>query len=228
MAIVAHDVGYQFNVIFGYGCPFPFAFKDIERHAASRCKDVDQNLLQEKLLQSLHNSDLLVVRLYLPKSQYLTYKANRLPPVDAYDSAISKLIRAVRRKSANLLLVGPNPTLTPEQLAALSKQWFTLSEPPSKIFIHSSDNKETAYYHLLDGHLKKFLASTAGASYFSLNSYLCNAEDNCRLADGNNRLYNDEQHITSYAYDLFFDELLDRVRQIVSAPSVRALANEVH
>jgi SGNH domain (fused to AT3 domains) len=216
LAVLADRLGYDFRVVFGYGCPFPLPFGEVKSHTTPKCREIDEKLLWQEVIRGLNAGDLLVVRPYLPKKQYIKYGSGRLPPVDAYDSAFGKLVNAATAKGAKVMVIGANPTLTLEQTQSLPAQWFNFSSTPSRGAIGPSDNQETAYYHLIDDHLQKYFAQFEGVSYFSLKRYLCDRASACRLADGPMLLYKDHEHLTSYAFDLFFDDLLGGVRALLS------------
>lgn len=46
VAILARKLGYDFRMIFGYGCPYPLLYEDIKSRTLDHCRQVDVRLLQ--------------------------------------------------------------------------------------------------------------------------------------------------------------------------------------
>jgi peptidoglycan/LPS O-acetylase OafA/YrhL len=215
LSIIARRLGYDFRMIFGYGCPFPLQFAAIRSRAMEQCPEVDDDLLRREIIRGLNGGDILVLRLYTPKSQYLSYAAG-MPPADAYDQAIADLHRAVSERGAKLMMIGANPTLNPDQVAAMNSPWAKSGDASS---IHINNNDETAFYFANDAHLQKVFAGTRGygVDFFSVKSYLCNSSGVCPLRTGTNALYADVQHITWYAFDLFVEDLFLRMKALAGS-----------
>ena len=103
LSIIAHNIGYDFRAITGYGCPYPLPFNKIISSNGQECRHVDEELLWNEIVNSLNSGDLLIIRLYLSKKQYIDYKNQNLPPPEAYDRALIELARSVAEKD------GPAP-----------------------------------------------------------------------------------------------------------------------
>jgi peptidoglycan/LPS O-acetylase OafA/YrhL len=219
LTVIAGTLGYDFKIIFGYGCPYPLSFDEIKSRAGEQCKEVDEKLLQGDIISALHEGDLLVIRLFMQKNQYVAYDNGKLPTVNAYDEALSNLLTAVKTRKAKLLIIGSNPTLTLKQFQAMTPQWFNLDSDLSQNSVLRLNTPENAYYQQVDDHLQKQFAAKNSVSYFSLKPYLCDAMNVCKLADNGMLLYSDEQHLTSYAYDLVFDNLLAQIKEMLADPS---------
>ncbi len=218
LAVIAADINYDFRIIFGYDCPYPLRYSEIKSHAREKCSMVDDELLISELISSLNKGDILVLRLYLPKNQYLLYGgAGKLPPADAYDQALRSLIDSVKSKDAKLIVVGANPTLSQNLVNALRPQWFKLASSVESIL--PSENNETAYFHSNDLHLREFFDNLEGASFFSLETYICNSSGECPIHDGDKMLYTDNQHLSLYAHSLFFDELDRHIKGLAELTS---------
>jgi peptidoglycan/LPS O-acetylase OafA/YrhL len=229
VALAAEELGYQFRVVSGYSCPYPLPFSEIRSASAGTCKEVDERLVWTEVVDSLRDGDLLVVRLYLENPEYLDYRGGKLPPVEAYDAALSRLAGAVRAKGARLLVMGSNPSLSKFQVMSLSPQWFNLAPSPELAVIRPSDTPETSYYHLLDAHLRSYVQGLDGADYFSPRPYLCGKDGACRIARDGNLLYFDAKHTTDYAHDLMFEGLRGQIEHALAAaerrePAVRTAA----
>jgi SGNH domain (fused to AT3 domains) len=212
LAAIAKDLNYDFRLIFGYSCPFPLRYSEIESGANNRCPEVDEELLSSGLISGLNKGDILVLRLYLP--QYLSYIGSKLPPVDAYDNSLRRLIGDVNRRGAKLIVIGANPTLSTADLMSVNPQWFNFGSSHSTIL--PSEHPKTAYFHSNDLHLKQLMDGMSGASFFSLKPYICDRSGACLLRYKGKVLYSDNEHLTPYAYDLFFDDLRDRITQLAS------------
>lgn len=216
LSIIARNAGYDFRVISGYGCPFPLPFERIKSRTSDRCSEVDEKLLENEIVGALREGDLLIVRLYLPKSQYLSYSETNLPPIDAYDNALRVLFDRANAAGAKVLLIGANPTLTPSQVRYLNKQWFNSSAHAAGVENSPLDNRETAYYHAIEDHLPKIVESKSGTSYFSLRPYLCELQLKCKMMVDAKVLYTDKEHVSSFAHDLFFEDLSKHITDFLA------------
>jgi hypothetical protein len=211
LAAIAEAIGYEFRDLVGYGCPYPLPFSQIESAKAERCSEIDEVMLRREVIASLRRGDLLVLRLYLEKPQYLRYGFASAPSVYAYDGALKHLASDVRGKGASLLLIGSNPTLSPGQVNVLVPQWFNSLSRADAPLIRPSDNPETRLYHPLDRHLRD-ASRRLGFTYMSLSSELCDDSESCRTVDGDVPLYQDAQHLSTHAHALVFDGLMGSVR----------------
>ncbi len=216
LSIISSEIGYDFRMIYGYGCPYPLKYSEMKSRAAEKCSRVDEALLINELIAHLNKDDILVIRLYLTQSEYLIHESNeKLAPVDAYDQALQSVIDRVRSKGVKLVVIGANPTLTTQHLASIIPQWF--NHASSSNLVLPSDNKDTSYFHKNDLHLKAFINGIDGASFFSLSSSLCKASGERPVRDRDKVLYSDYQHLTPYAHDLFFDELSQHIRRFAKS-----------
>jgi peptidoglycan/LPS O-acetylase OafA/YrhL len=213
MAVISSEIGYDFRMIYGYGCPYPLKYSEMKSRAAEKCSRVDEELLINELIANLNKDDILAIRLYLPQSEYLVHGGSgKLAPVDAYDQALQSVIDRVRSKGAKFIVIGANPTLTTYHLASIIPQWFNRASSSNRIL--PSDNNDTLYFHQNDLHLKTVINETPGASFFSLAPSLCDRSGECPVRDGKKVLYSDYQHLTPYAHDLFFDALSQHIRRV--------------
>jgi peptidoglycan/LPS O-acetylase OafA/YrhL len=214
LAVIATDLDYDFRMISGYRCPFPLRYAEIKSSTAERCGEVDEELLSSELISGLNKGDIVVLRLYLPKREYLSYVGSKLPPVDAYDNSLRRLSGDVQRRGAKLVVIGGNPTLSTSHLISMNPQWFNFGSSLDRIL--PSDNPETAYFHKNDLHLKQLFDGMSGVSFFSIKPYICNKSAECSLRDQGKVMYFDNQHLTQHAHDLFFDDLRNHITQVVS------------
>ena len=213
IALIAHQLNYEFYMLFGYSCPFPFLYRDIHPSATQQCHAFDLELLQRKVIDSLKPNDILIVRVFLQKDQYIAYSNGLLsdiPPATAYDQAISALAQLVEAKGARLLLIGSNPILTPQQVQQLSTQWYQFAPTPDTI--SPTNNRETIYYHLIDQHLQQVFSARSTQLYFSLTSYLCNQDHICRISEQGKPLFMDDHHVNTYIYDKLYNDLFEYIR----------------
>jgi len=221
LSAIAHDIGYDFRAIFGYSCPYPIPYEEIEGAGRRKCPNdnmkVSEKKFEEEIINSLSSGDLLVLRLDFPKQGYLSYKNSKLPPLEAYDNGLIKLSKGVSIKGAKLLVIGANPILTFQQRQHLrNPQWFNFSSNSSDYSLMAPDNNlETKYFHALDSHLVQLFKSLDNSEYFSVKPYICGPQDICKIKDEEVLLYFDSYHLTPYAYDLFFTDLSSRVKNLV-------------
>ncbi len=209
LSVIAEKIGYDFRIVFGYGRPYPFRRSEIKAATSFWESDVDDELLITEILSSLQPGDILVLRVYSSKRQYLTYRGpDNLPPVDAYDRALCDLCESVRSRGARFVLIGANPTLS----TAIIPQWFNLESSHHKI--SPLENEETAFFHRHDLHLREFFKGIKGASYFSLEPYICEPSGDCGVRDKEKLLYSDAEHLSLYAHDLFFDDLCRHLAEV--------------
>jgi SGNH domain (fused to AT3 domains) len=213
LAIIANDLGYDFRTIYGYCCPYPLRYAEIGSGTTQRCADVNEELLSRELIAGLNQGDIVVLRLYLPKREYLNYTGSKLPPVAAYDRALIRLSEDLKHRGVKMVMIGANPTLSTAHLTAINPPWFNFGSTRNNIL--PSDNPETMYFHINDQHLKKLFNGMSNVSFFSIKPYICNQSDECLLRHGDKVLYFDNQHLTTSAYDLFFDDLHDLIAGIV-------------
>lgn len=100
---VASEFGYQFRIIFGYSCPYPFDKRNILSSHPRKCY-ADSSLVRKQIVTNLSKGDILVVRLFFQKNQYL----RKMNP-KAYNEAIKLLDGDVRERGATLVIVDTNP-----------------------------------------------------------------------------------------------------------------------
>lgn len=214
LAFAATSLGYEFKFINGYGCPYPLRLAFIKSPARQACPEVDEDLLTNELISGLRQGDLVVVRLDLPKTQYLSYYWLSTPPVDAYDEEILSLHSKVVKQGAQLLVIGANPTMSPPTFASAHAQWFQLAGGE---YFNTADTPQTVYFLAQDRHLRNSLPRLTGLYYFSTADYLCGSNSMCSLRKDGRLLYSDIEHISPYAHDLFFPPLFSYMRNILES-----------
>lgn len=214
----AQSIGYEFKLLFGYGCPYPFPFGSIVSGTFQRCPEVDEDLLRARIAQDLLPGDIVVIRLDYPAKHYLKYPISGLPPVDAYDGAISSLQQAIREKGAYLFLIGANPTLTHQELASL-KIKATGAEPENAWKGPLDD--ETRYYLDHDRHLRETLAARDHLFYFSTSGYFCETNEMCAIRKSGTPVYRDLWHISQAGIELFYPDLAREIVRVSSEMAAR-------
>ena len=95
---IAKDLNLEFGSIYGYGCPYPLVFKKIRYRSSIKCRFVDEEVLVKVLIESLNPGDLLVIRLFLPKNEYIKHPNDIRYVSDAYDFALNDLNNKVKRR----------------------------------------------------------------------------------------------------------------------------------
>jgi peptidoglycan/LPS O-acetylase OafA/YrhL len=212
IALAASLLGYEFKFINGYSCPFPLRLAFIKSSAKQVCHDIDEIVLTKEIIGGLGRGDLVVLQLDFPKTEYLSYSGSSIPPVDAYDEEIISFYSNVFKQGAQLLVIGANPTLNPRTLESAQARWFQLA---GNNYFNSADTPQTVYFLAQDRHLRETLPEHTGLYYFSTAAYLCETNNMCTLKNGTKLLYKDCDHISPYAYDLFFPTLLSYMSRIL-------------
>lgn len=219
LAAIARQIGFEFRIIYGFGCPYPLPLAEIRDEPGLSCQEVDEQLLRKEILATLRAGDLLVIRLYLPRYQPL--EQHRMPPVTAYDRALARLRDEVLVRGARLLVIGANPTPTTAQIQSLDRQWFNRRRSVSADLMEISplDNLETTYFHQIDDHLRTSIGDQGAFRFFSVKPWLCNRDNLCRLTDDGHPLYAGDPHLTPYAHDLFFASLAGVIGEMAAGQS---------
>lgn len=215
VANLAQELNLGFGAIFGYSCPYPFLFKDIRNGKSKTCIHVDESLLMRSVANNINRGDLLLVRLYLPKNQYIDHSENTQKLLSSYDNAISKLSEIVASRGGRLLVIGANPTLSTPYLVSLDPQWFNiLNQNQEELLAFSRQNtKETKIYLAIDEYLEK-IAEGSSWRYFPTRSYLCD-QSFCFSKISGEPLYSDNQHLTQVAMMRYQSDLGDAVESMI-------------
>ena len=204
VSVLASERGYAFGGIFGYGCPYPLRKEYISNSTAQGC-EIDTGFLQKSIVSHLGAGDILVLRLYFPKEQYINYlHRDSLPPVDAYDREILALLAEVKRKHALMVVIGSNPTREVVTPGCANPQWFNILQRDSCRPIDVSKSPKTAFALAHDRHLTKILAGVPGVQFVPVAAMFCDLQQRaCPIEMDGGLVYFDEQHLT--------DSLLDKV-----------------
>lgn len=212
-ALAALENGYEFNLFYGYGCAYLLRSGLISNPSFRHCRYFQEEALESALLSSLKKDDVIILRLHLGSKSYLRYPSGSQQPLpEAYDRAIEDLKKKITAKQAHLILIGGNPNLATQDLAALQPDWFNAWNRSS--IINPKNSQETKFFHSLDGHLSQRFSSGHGSTYFSLKPLICEDQDACLLSRKDKFLYEDDHHLSPYGHELFFDELKARLRQL--------------
>ncbi len=216
VALISEMTGYRMKAIFGYFCPFPFAYREIKASTRDACGPVDEVLLQNEIVDSLNPGDIVLARIDF---QYSHHRGKALPDADVYDAAIDAFARRVRQKQARLLVIGANPELNLDQMLQLPGYWRWLKfDWTENRFMDENNNRETNYFHVVDDHLSSRFAGSDGVTYFSLKPYFCDAQRRCQFVANGKPLYADVNHLSPAALDAISAPLLETIRGI-STPS---------
>lgn len=216
IALAAEDIGYEFKFIFGYVCPYPLNPRNITESATIGC-DFNPATIKTALLQSINPGDIVVLRLYFPKPQYIKYTRLSLEKggvLAAYDREIESLYHAIFARGGSLLLIGSNPTveLNPE---CLNPQWFNSLQRINckEISLDSSLLSNFALRH--DLHLlKQYAGNYPNFEVISPTKFLCGKTlEACPLKLDGSFLYKDNQHISSAAVDLIYPEIISSLHR---------------
>ena len=213
MALAARKSGYQFGMIYGYGCAYLLRSDLIKGASFPECRYLDEQMLEQALLESLRPGDLVVLRLHLVSKSYVHYPTgSSQPKTDAYDAALKNIAKKVSQRGARLVVIGPNPLLSKQEMMALKPEWFNSLNRVSSI--PANNAQETIYFHQLDDHLQTESKQWGGGVYLSLKPYICEQDRHCLLEKEGRFLYSDDHHLSPYGHDLIFPAL-----QNLSKPS---------
>ncbi len=216
VGLAAVQSGYEFRVLYGYGCPFPLRSADLGGQEGKSCPVHDESLFKKRVLDSLIPGDILVVRLAFQRSKYVEYPRQSLPPSDVYDVAIRRLAESVKARGARLKLIGANPVLTLDELSASNPQWFNslkaeVSEGRrvgSGNLLKKVGDPQTRYYLSLDRHFESLSLSSGDFDYLPTRKIYCFNDESCYILKDGRPLYFDNSHLSSHGNDLMFNSFL--------------------
>lgn len=215
-ALAARNSGYGFHLLYGYGCPYLLRSNRILDPSFPTCRYFDEPAMERALVDSLRKEDVVILRLHATSKSYVRYPTmSEQPSPASYDQAIEHLRQMVRAKQAHLILIGGNPNLSTQDLAALRPEWFNAWNRTTTIDPRNS--QETRFFHALDDHLLQKYGSGKEAIYLSLKPILCNDRKICDLSRADKFLYEDDHHLSPYGHELFLPELERRLKRHASA-----------
>jgi len=203
-------------LIFGYGCPYPLDLNNVAEAAKTNC-EADSGLLRAGLLESINPGDIVVLRVYFPKRQYirLTRESLQSGATSAYDKEIESIYHAISSRGGSLLLIGSNPTVELNPVC-LHQQWFNTLQTTdcNEIRLASSLLSDFALRH--DLHLlNQFAGKYPDFEVISPTRFLCDANLGvCPVMLNGSDLYKDNEHISSTAIDLIYPEILSSLHRL--------------
>lgn len=216
-ALAARKIGYNFHVFYGYGCPYLLRSDLIKNPSFPHCRYLNEEMLEQSLLSSIKPGDIVVLRLHTSSKSYVRYPSgSEQPTVDAYDRAVSHLRDKIQARKASFLLVGGNPNLSTQEIAALRPDWFNALNRSDSI--NPRNSQETKFFHDLDRHLSQRYGSKSGGIYFSLEPYVCSENSKCLLSIGDKFLYQDDHHLSPFGHELFFQDFVNRIKRLAALP----------
>ena len=213
-ALAAKDIGYQFKLLFGYGCPYPLNKKNISEVTKTDC-EISPTLLKDELLRNINPGDIIIIRLYYPKTQYIQYSKQFLDDgaISAYDREIMSLYDAIYEKGGSLLLIGSNPSVD-YGLACPSLQWFNVLQCGEMNFSKSLTSQFSIYHDL---HLKnQYAGRFPNLEVISPTKILCNKTfEFCpRRLEGVNLYRSDNTHLSREGIDLIYPEVIASLHRL--------------
>lgn len=212
-ALLAKTMGIGFGMIYGYGCPYLFQSSYILGPSFYECRYVNEDMFQKAVVNSLNVGDIVLLRLHLASKSYVRYPTiTTQPSPSAYDAAIKDLAGKINQKGARLILIGPNPNLSTQEMMALNPEWF--NELNRVKTIPANNSQETIYFHQLDQHLMSKSRDWAGVIYVSLAPQLCSTNQHCYFNQNGRFLYEDDHHLSPYGHDVIYPALLQAIRTI--------------
>ena len=215
LAKIAQDSDMELVPIIGYGCPFPFLNSSISNSVKSSCPNLDTSYLYEKLSSVARDGDIVVVRLYLEKSEYFDYSSPRPVSPNPYSNALAELSSILSQKISTLVLIGSNPTLTDSQFLNADPQWFQTLQTSGNPFFEPS-TPESSLFDLLDTSLIHH-SKLHGYRYVSTKKYLCDSAHSCYLQKDSIPMYSDTSHLSEYALSLLYEDLTQQIASITNS-----------
>jgi hypothetical protein len=212
-AIAAKNSGYDFNLLFGYGCPYLLRSELIKNPSFPTCRYFNESSLESALLDEIKKGDILLLRLRFSSKSYVRYPSvSEQPAPDSYDLAIEDLRRKVQAKQAHLLVIGDNPSLATQDLAALRPDWFNAWNRTSTIDPRNA--QETKFFHAMDHHLSLRSETKMNGVYFSLKPIICGENGTCLLSLDDKFLYEDDHHLSAFGHQRFLAALEERLKAL--------------
>jgi peptidoglycan/LPS O-acetylase OafA/YrhL len=212
-SLIAKKLELNFGLIYGYGCTYLLRTSQIINPSYPECRHLNENMLRQTVIDSLRPGDIVLLRLHLTSKSYVRYPTGTTQPSPAaYDLAFKSLAKDIAQKGAFLVVAGPNPNLSTQEMMALNPEWFNSWQRPD--MIPPNNSQETIYYHQLDAHLKEASSLWDQAMYISLAPNLCIQVKQCNLNANGRFLYFDDHHLSPYGHDVIFPSLLEAIRSI--------------
>jgi len=217
VAHAAHEIGYDFASITGYGCPYPLDIKNLSLRAKSLC-EIDPQELMHSIIENLNVGDILVFRLFFSKFEYVNLPKELSEPVlSVYDDEISAFSGKVHSKGASLIVIGSNATLEASQ-ACQYPFWFNylqrLNNTCDYIDTRFSEVNRFSVSH--NEHLQRL--SQFGQNKFAFIdpvSLFCSVDRRrCPVVVGGVRQMFDNYHLTVGALDALYVPLLRRLKML--------------
>lgn len=206
-ALAAVKSGFSFGGVYGYGCAYGLRSGLILHPSFPRCRYINEDLLENALFDALNPGDVVLLRYHLPNKSYVRYPTGHSQPSpSAYDKAITAFLAKASSRGARVILIGPNPTLSTQEMMALRPEWFNAWNRKQQIDINNG--QLSLYFDQLDTHLQHISKTWGPHRYLSLRPFICATEKSCTMAKGNKFLYSDDHHLSPYGHDLFFGTLM--------------------
>lgn len=219
---IAEDLGHEFNMVYGFRCPYPLDKRNIQYATASPCK-VDPQLLQTGLTDNLKPGDILVLRLFFQSKVYSQLPANRADEaVLAYDKELNTLIERANTAGAGVLLVGTNGAIPSDSPCNL-EEWFNRFQcaDSNRVDIQMPDLAHNLLAQSFNQHLVDRFHNEHGLTRV-LNplTALCGKDpDTCPLTRDGKAYMRDTYHLSQIAVDDFHDDMSAEIEGLSQALS---------
>jgi hypothetical protein len=205
VALAASEQGYEFRLLFGYGCPYPMNIDNLKYANRHECY-VDSDLIFASLEENLNRGDFLVHRLYYQKAQYIMPNNHEIEQTFvSYDEEVDRLLRLVRRKNASLVIVGTNWEINEcEQV-----EWFNRLQCPWDI--RMSEKTRNVMAVGINRRLKEKQMEENSADFLVIDpiAKLCTADPVvCPVERANLRYMRDKQHLSQAAVDELYSSIV--------------------
>ncbi|WP_189477509.1 acyltransferase family protein [Halioglobus pacificus] len=213
MAIAAVKNGYDFRMLFGYGCPYPLRKELIPNSNPQSCY-ADSHFLLLNLHSHLKAGDVLVHRLYYQKDQYIMLDEDDVErSYSAYAEEITRLQLLVRSKGASLLLVGTNHEI--QQCS--HREWFNRRLCPLEIDMSQHVRNKVAVG--MNRFFKSMESAQSKSDFIVIDpiEILCSGEPKvCPVIQSDINLMRDRYHLSHAGVDFLYGDFEDALMRLNS------------
>lgn len=210
----AREAGREFRVLVGYGCPYPLNTANIAFIRRDSC-ELNPEDIRTEVVRSLKRGDVLILRVFFGKLQYISYSTQQLERsssnlMAAYDSELLRLERDVIARGAHLLVIGANPTAENSPVC-LSPQWYNGLQQQDCARVRLADSLLSRYSVQHDRHLAElFIARSTveRSSVIAPTQLFCSSSGGfCSLEHDGRFLLSDGTHLQPTAADLLLPQI---------------------
>jgi peptidoglycan/LPS O-acetylase OafA/YrhL len=213
VALAASNLGYEFRMIFGYGCPYPMRLDNIKTANQHDCY-VNAEFLLSNLEDNLNEGDILIHRLYYQKNQYVTPDSRAVETsFSAYADETSNLLQLVRRKHASLVIVGTNWEINQCE----HNEWFNRLQCPWDINMNDMTRNRMAIG--MNAYFREMAIDQDESDFFVIDPIeeICTSDPvTCPVERRDLRLMRDRYHLSHAAVDKLYESIATAISSVHS------------